>query len=311
MQEKPTLTWEDFRYVLAISRADGATKAAETLGVNVSTTFRRLEKIERSIEAQLFDRSRKGYLPTEAGREVIRAAEIMEQVAYAADRIVTGHDQRLTGEVRVTATEALATCFLSRHIRSFQEQHPGLTVNVISENRLLSLAEREADIALRPRRPDDETLIGRKIASFRWGIYASPDHADAIGPVEGPTDLRGQQFVVWTGSVLAATSEDWLESVVPDVRMACRSSSLVANAWMASNGVGLAMLPCLVGASWPGLKPVLTPLDSFGSTGEIWLAVHEDMRQNARVRAFIDHIVMAAQMDAKLFEGCALVSDLA
>jgi len=46
------LSWEDYRYILAISRADGPSKAADTLGVNVSTAFRRLGKIEQSIETQ-------------------------------------------------------------------------------------------------------------------------------------------------------------------------------------------------------------------------------------------------------------------
>ena len=63
------------------------------------------------------------------------------------------------------------------------------------------------------------------------------------------------------------------------------------------------MLPCLLGASWPGLEPVMAPLVDFGAAGEIWLAFHADMRQNARIRAFIDHIVEAAQVDSALFEG--------
>ncbi|HCP81290.1 MAG TPA: LysR family transcriptional regulator, partial [Octadecabacter sp.] len=218
MQETSRLSWEDYRYILAISRADGASKAADILGVNVSTAFRRLEKIERSIETLLFDRSRKGYLPTAAGREVIHAAEIMEQAAFSADRIVTGHDQRLTGEIRVTATEALAACFLPRHIKSFQQMHPGLSVNVLSENSILSLAEREADIALRPKRPSNEALIGRKIASFTWGIYGNPDVVKALGSSDDPKNLAGQQFVVWTGSALAVASEEWLEKTVPGVK---------------------------------------------------------------------------------------------
>lgn len=305
MQYMSRLSWEDFRYILAISRADGASKAAGILGVNVSTAFRRLEKIESAIETQLFDRSRRGYLPTDAGREVIHAAEIMEQAAFTADRIVTGHDQRLTGEVRVTATEALATCFLPRHVKSFQAKHPGLSVSIISDNNILSLTDREADIALRPKRPGNESLIARKIASFTWGIYGNPDVVEALGNIDDPKGLAGQHFVIWTGSVPAASSEDWLERSVPDVKMACRSGSLVTNALLASNAVGLTILPCLLGASWPNLRTVIAPLGDFGATGEVWLAIHEDMRQNARIRAFIDHIVEAAQSDAALFEGRA------
>jgi DNA-binding transcriptional LysR family regulator len=309
MQETSRLSWEDYRYILAISRAEGASKAADTLGVNVSTAFRRLEKIERSIETLLFDRSRKGYLPTAAGREIIHAAEIMEQAAFTADRIVTGHDQRLMGEIRVTATEALAACFLPRHIKSFQKKHPGLSVTILSENSILSLAEREADIALRPKRPSNEALIGRKIASFTWGIYGNSDVVKALGSTDDPKNLAGQQFVVWTGSALAVASQEWLEKTVPDIKMTCRSGSLVTNAVLASNAVGLTMLPCLLGASWPGLKPVMAPLVDFGAAGEIWLVFHKDMRQNARIRAFIDHVVEAAKGDSALFDGTGPLRD--
>ena len=311
MQFSKKLSWEDFRYILAISRASGVTRAAELLGVNISTVFRRLEIIERSIETVLFDRSRKGYLPTEAGQEVVRAAEIMEHAAFAANRIVSGHDQRLMGEIRVTATEALASSFLSRHLKNFHEKHPGLTVNIISENRILSLAEREADIALRPRRPSDETLIGRKIATFNWGVYGNSDLVDALGAVENPKDLAGQPFIVWTGSIFAEKSEEWLEQSVPDVEMTCRSSSLITSALLASNAIGLTLLPCLVGTLWPGLKPIISPLGDFGASGEVWMVIHEDMRQNARVRALMDHIVAAAQMDSSLFDGSMQISDQA
>lgn len=303
MQELKSLSWEDYRYVLAIARADGATKAAEQLGVNVSTAFRRLEKIEQAIQTVLFDRSRKGYALTAAGREVVRAAEIMEQAAFAADRIVTGHDQQLTGEVRITATEALAACFLPRHVKSFQDMHPDLTVTIISENRVLSLAEREADIALRPRRPKDETLIGRKLATFRWGVYGNVELVDGLGNVKRPKDLKGCHFIAWSNSALAEQFDEWLSQSIPDVKLACRSSSLITNAQLAANTVGLVLLPCLVGEAWPGLKPVLAPLSELDATREIWLVIHEDMRHNARVRALIDHLVEAARRETALFEG--------
>lgn len=301
MQEIQKLSWEDYRYVLAIARADGATGAAEMLGVNISTAFRRLDKIERAIQTLLFDRSGKGYLLTAAGLEVVQAAEIMEQATFAADRIVTGHDQQLTGELRVTATESMATCFLPRHIKSFQEKHPGLSVTIISENRVLSLAEREADIAIRPGRPTDETLIGRKIGQFSWGIYASPDDARKLRKVKRLKDLAGMPFISWTGNVLAERYEEWLLQSVPDIKLVCRSSSLITNAQLAACSTGLVMLPCQVGAQWPGLKAVISPLEGLGAVREIWLAYHEDMRHNARVRALIDHIVEAAQQEPDLF----------
>ena len=306
MQTSNKLSWDDYRYVLAIFRAHGVTGAASNIGVNVSTAFRRLDKIEGTVQTMLFDRRRGGYVPTAAGQEVVRAAEIMEQAVFSADRTVSGHDQDLTGELRITATETMAVCFLTRHMKSFRQKHPGLTVNISSENRVLSLSEREADIALRPRRPTDESLIGRKIANLRWGIFGRADRIEKIPgtkKLKKLSDLARQQFVVWDGGVLAKETEDWMVDHIPDVDLILRSSSLITNAQVAATGAALTLLPCIVGTIWPDLEPVISPLKDNEKSGELWLAFHEDMRHNARVRALVEHIAEAASEDTALFEG--------
>ncbi|MBT4890582.1 MAG: LysR family transcriptional regulator [Rhodospirillales bacterium] len=303
MQTLGKLSWEDYRYVLAISRAGGVTGAVESLDVNVSTAFRRLDKIEHSIQTLVFDRSRKGYLPTVAGKEIVRAAEIMEQASFSADRIVTGHDQLLVGDLNITSTESMAVCFVTRHLQSFREKHPGLTVNIISENRVLNLAEREADIAIRPRRPTDETMIGRKIAQSKWGFYGNATFSDRLGLIENPDTLSKEPFIVWSGNPLAKETEHWLRKEIPDLNVVCKSSSLISNAQMASLGTGMTMLPCMVGETWPDLNLICSPLQSEEEDpGEFWLVIHEDMRHNARVRALLEHMAVCAKNDLALFE---------
>ena len=52
---------------------------------------------------------------------------------------------------------------------------------------------------------------------------------------------------------------------------------------MALEGVGLALLPCYLGDAEPGLVQVLPP--SEAPTEAVYLIVHEDLREAARVRA--------------------------
>ncbi len=59
--------WDDLRLVLAISRSGNLAAAAGTLGVNHSTTFRRLNALEKEIGAKLFERLPQGYRPTGSG----------------------------------------------------------------------------------------------------------------------------------------------------------------------------------------------------------------------------------------------------
>ena len=295
------LAWDDYRLVLAVARAGGLPGAAERLGVTLSTVFRRLDRIEDALGVRLFDRLRGSYQPTDAGRELMRAAERMEQEALAADRTVTGRDQQLTGTLRVTASEVLAACFLARHIPAFRSAHPGLFVELISDNRRLSLADREADVALRPRRPKEETLVGRKIGTLRWGIYASPEVCETLGAVADLSALAGQGFIGWEGSPAANEAMAWLEAALPGAEISYLSSSLITNAGLAAAGRALAPLPCLLGSVWPGLGTVLAPVTK--AAGELWIVTHEDLRRNARVRALLDHLAAAAEADRGLFEG--------
>ena len=110
------LGWDDYRIVLEIARGQGLAGAAQSLDVTLSTVYRRLERIEETMDARLFDRRKGNYEPTDAGRAIVDAAERMETEALAADRTVIGRDQQLTGSLRITATELFATCFLARHL---------------------------------------------------------------------------------------------------------------------------------------------------------------------------------------------------
>src|ERR1044072_4462848 len=65
------LSWDDFRYVKAIAEARSLAGAAECLGGNHSTVFRRLGQIEQHLGSRLFERGRAGYALTPCGTEMV------------------------------------------------------------------------------------------------------------------------------------------------------------------------------------------------------------------------------------------------
>ena len=102
---------------------------------------------------------------------MVAAAERMEREAIDLDRDLTGRDARLAGRLRITSSETLAYRLLTRHLADFRKSHPGISLELIVDNRLLSLSRREADVALRPTRPDQDDLFGRKLADIAWTVY--------------------------------------------------------------------------------------------------------------------------------------------
>ena len=96
------LSWDDFRHVKAIADSGSLNGAAQALGINHSTAFRRLGQIEQRLGSRLFKRERSGYSLTPAGEEMMRLAERMEQDVASFARGKNGkptHDPPATSGV--------------------------------------------------------------------------------------------------------------------------------------------------------------------------------------------------------------------
>ena len=180
------IDWNDLRYFLAIARGGTLSRASRLLGINATTVGRRLAALEEQVQARLFDRTPDGYVLTPSGRDLLPRAERMESEAIALDRDVIGADQRASGSVRLTATEMLATRFIMPHLPRFHALHPEITLELECTTRFVSLARREADIALRLSRPREDNVVGRRLASVPLSLYAAPRYLDERGTPRDP-----------------------------------------------------------------------------------------------------------------------------
>src|SRR5215470_1345872 len=187
--QRTASAWDDLRYVLAIFRGRGLGRAGRALGVTHSTIYRRLQALEQSLGVQLFARLPSGYQPTEAGERLIAAAERMEAEALAVEREIAGRDAQLVGLVRVTSSETLAYRVLTGLIAGFRRAHPRVEVELVIDNQLLDLSRREADVALRARRPTGPAAFGRKVADIAWGVYGAKSYVKTTPPPRSKAQL--------------------------------------------------------------------------------------------------------------------------
>ena len=276
------LNWDEFRLVQAIADSHSLVGAAETLGLNHSTVFRRLASLEAGVGVRLFERSRSGYQPTAAGEEMIEVATRMGDAIMEFERRVAGRDVKPTGLLRLTAVEGMSSLVLAPIIAKFREINPGIQTELIVSGQDLSLSRRDADIALRATNGPSESLVGRKICTLRWGLYAPPPwasssaeeviaHAPFVGLTENQGPLRARR---------------WYEKNVEPRRQAARVNSLPGAANLAAQGMGATILPCFIGASEPNLARLGDTLPDLDV--DLWLLTHSDLRHSARVRAFME-----------------------
>lgn len=296
--------WNEFRLVLAVARAGSLTTAAGQLGIDHSTVFRRLNGLEQRLAVRVFERLPGGiYQLTPAGERMAAAAERMEDETLALARDIAGADGRLSGRLRVTSSETLAYSRLTKHLAEFRAVHPGIVVELAIENRVLSLSRREADVALRPIRPKEGDLWGRKLAGVAWTFFASPAYLDARdGPIRETSALGPHALIGWEETAGGIMAADWLDRNVSAERFVYRTNSLVNQAVAARAGIGLALLPCYLGDGEPGLVRALTePIEELA--GELWIVTHSDLKGTARVRAFFDVVGEGLVRERELFEG--------
>lgn len=296
--------WNELKVVLAVARGGSLAKAALAIHVDHSTVYRRLRAVEERLGAKLFERVPGGiYQPTSAGEQVAAAAERIEDEMQTVDRAVAGRDHRLTGSLRVTSSETLAYRLLTPELARFRTKHPGIIIELIVENRVLSLSRREADVALRPIRPREGDLWGRKLADVAWAVYASAklemtDSSDPFG---------GLPAIGWSKEAMNIRAADWVASTVPSDRVVYRSASLVNQLVAVRAGMGAALLPCYLGDPEPELRRINEPVAAV--RGELWIVTHADLRRTARVRAFLDLVGNGLARCRQAIEGSGTSTD--
>lgn len=296
--------WNDLRLVLAVQRAGGLAAAAAALGLDHSTIFRRLNALEKKLGVRLFERLPGGaYRTTAAGERMAAAGQRIEHETLSLDRDIAGRDRRPSGKLRVTSSETLAHSRLIPHLAAFRRVHPGIVVELVIDNRVLDLARREADIALRPMRPTEGNLWGRKLADVAWTFYAARAVIERLGgPIKSADEAARLPLIGWSEGTSGIKAADWLQRATPATAVVYRTSSLVNQSLAARAGIGAALLPCYLGDGDHGLERVLAePMAELAT--ELWMVTHRDLRSTARVRAFFDVVGGGLSGERSTFEG--------
>lgn len=292
--------WNDLRHFLAVVRAGSTLAAAKELRVSQPTVQRRLTELEERMGCKLFERHAAGYRLTEIGEELRPYAEGVEIAILALERKLAARDQALTGTIRVTCPEGMAS-LLTPLLESFHAQYPGMRVDLVVSDRYLDLSKGEADIALRAGGPRDDALVGRKIADNPWAIYASRSYLARHRPPAGSDDINKHTIIDMDGDLANLHAAKWLRMIAPHAKVIARSNSLSGLLLAVNSGVGLTALPVHIGDSEPVLVRVLDPVPELMS--RLYLFVHPDLRSTPRVRAFFDFVIDQMEKFRPLLSG--------
>lgn len=289
-------SWDDYRFVQAVAQARSLVGAAESLGVNHSTVFRRINAVEEALGTRLFERGRAGYALTPAGEEMVALAERMAGDIVSFERKVAGRDVKPSGELRVTTNDTLMVYLLTPVFASFLKTCPDIRLDIVVSNATLNLSKRDADVAIRASTTPPETLVGRKVCPAVWGLYGPPALAGAA-----MADILETCWIGYGENLAHIAPARWMDRELAPERIVLRLNTVLGVAEAIEAGIGCGALPCFIGDQIAGIARLAPPITDMESA--LWLLTHPDLKHSARVRAFMDHAWDALTRRRPLLEG--------
>lgn len=279
--------WDLIRSFLAVARAGKLTSGAKKLGVDHSTLSRRLCALEQTLGAKLFHHSVAGYSLTQQGEQLLIRAEAIENSIHSLDRQF-GQSTRVSGSVRIGAPDGFGTTVLAPVIRKLAAANPDLEIDLVATPRAFSLSKREADIAIALACPPRGRLHRRKLTDFEFGVYAAKSEPVLWQGIEKPEDFAGRPFISFVDDLIYTPEIDYIQEISTGIVPRIRSASLVAQWYATAAGAGLCVLPCFMADADERLVRVLP--DEVFLRRTLWMIVHSDMRDIARIHVTCDFL---------------------
>lgn len=292
------LDWDKIRLFYEAAKAGSFTQAGEKLGMNQSSLSRQISTLEQELKVPLFHRHSRGLLLTEHGEVLFQAAQDMHQRFEGTRQRLVETRERPSGELKVTATVGIGGIWLAQRIKEFLDLYPEVRIQLILTPDELDLSMREADVAIRLRRPDQPDLIQRRLFTIRYHAYAARTYVERFGEPKNVDDLDHHRILCLGGDqppyILALHRLGTLGRHPKDPRpsqLVVNDSTALRNA--IETGAGIGMAPDYAMSDNPRVVQVLR--DAEMPTLDCYLVFPEEARSVARLQVFRDFLTIKAQ----------------
>ncbi|MGL4635215.1 MAG: LysR family transcriptional regulator [Beijerinckiaceae bacterium] len=276
------LSWDDLKLLEALAAAGSYHAVAHQSSVDATTIARRVERMERRLGTAVFERVDGRLQPTPIAQAALPSIVAMREAAESAAAALLHTQAELSGQVRVSSLGFIQSRWLAPALGLFHQAHPKVTLALMAEDRSISFERREADIAIRLGRPDDNVARIRKLGTLEFSLYmpVASQHAPESGNLP---------VVRYDASLDHLPEMQMLDTLLPDAPVILRSSRLdVLMSTALATGAAL-MLPEQIGDSEAGLER--HPSLGQPVKREAYLMMHPDRIETPSVRAVADWII--------------------
>ena len=286
----PEFDWRLIRSFLAVLDRGSLLGAARALHASQPTVGRHVVDLESQLGVVLFERTGRGLVPTTTALQLAQSARAMEEGARDLARTLSGAQAQTRGTVRITASVPVAVNLLPPLLAQMRQQMPEIQVELVSSNLVSNLLRREADIAVRMVRPEQGTLVARKVGEVALGAFAHSSYLARRGTPRNGADLFTHDLIGGDTDLTILQGFAAMGYAMERDAFALRTDDLMAQ-WQALRaGLGIGFIASYLARTDPDVLPVLSGQLNVPAL-PMWLAVHREIRTSRRIRAVYDFLV--------------------
>ncbi len=283
------MDWDKLKIFHTVAEAGSFTNASTILNLSQSAISRQIQALENDLKVQLFERHARGLVLTENGEYLFKSAHEVISRLKDVESNLSGEKDKLHGKLAVTTVVSFGTTWLTPRIKEFMDLHPGIRVELIFDDKELDLSTREADVAIRMRRPKQLNYIQKKFVNFNYHIYGSNQYLEKNGYPKTIKDLDSHKFITYgRGAPSPVYNPDWVVKLGAKEGKKRKSIMKVNSVYglllAVQSGVGLAALPDYIVHNVPNLTKVLP--DESGKPTETHFVYPASLKNAARLTAF-------------------------
>lgn len=278
--------WTLIQSFSSVAQHGSLSAAARKLGQSQPTIGRHIKALEQKLGVELFLRTARGLVPTEAGLDILEHAQNMQAAAAKLRLAADGRADDLRGTVRITASVIVCHFILPDIIAAMRQTLPDIQLELVPSDTTENLIFREADIAVRMYRPTQLDVITRHVTDQPTALYAATSLLDRTGRPATQNDLMGMDIIGFDKNDLIITMlADQGITVTRDF-FPLRCDDQAAYWHLVCAGCGIGAAQTLIGDADPRVERI-APIFALPSL-PVWLAAPQALRTNARIRAVWD-----------------------
>ena len=283
------MDWDKLKIFHTVAEAGSFTNASTILNLSQSAISRQIQSLEKDLKIHLFERHARGLVLTSNGEYLFKTANDVISKLKEVESNLSEEKNQIKGKLTVTTVVSFGTTWLTPRIKEFMDLHPEIEIELIFDDKELDLATRQADVAIRMRRPKQLNLIQKKFVNFNYHIYGSNEYLQKNGYPKNLKDLDKHKFITYgKGAPSPVYNPDWVLKVGAKDGKKRKSLMKVNSVYglllAVQSGVGLAALPDYITYNVNGLTKVLP--DEPGKPTETHFVYPASLKDNARLIAF-------------------------